>query len=315
LIVGIDIGGTKVALGVADHEGGLVAARRRGPPNADFEHELAAIAADAKALLAQAGGPRVDAIGIAAPGPLDRHRGVLQGPPNLPGWQEAPVVARLAAALGAPAFLENDANAAALAEGRFGAGRGAERLVYLTMSTGVGAGLLLDGRLYRGREDLAGELGHAPVEWEGEPCACGLRGCLEAYVGGRAWTQRLRAQAPETSRVMTLAGARDGITPEHVVVAAGQGDDYALTELERWCGYLARGIVAAAFAYAPDVVVLGTIAAAAGERLCLAPVRSLVAAHTWPQLSEGLRIEAAALWPQGAALAGVCAALEGLGER
>jgi glucokinase len=313
LIVGVDIGGTKTALGVADHAGRLRATCRRGAPGADWEAELAAIAEDARALLAQAGADAPEAIGIAAPGPLDRSRGVLVAPPNLPGWREVPVTARLADALGAPAFLENDANAAALAEWRFGAGRGVARLVYLTMSTGVGAGLVLDGRLYRGRGDYAGEIGHAPIEWNGEPCACGLRGCLEAYVGGRAWTRRLRERAPDASRAIALAGDRQRVAPEHVIAAAGQGDAFSRAELSRWVGYLARGVVWASFAYAPDAIVLGTIAAAAGDALCLAPLRAEVAAHCWPDLVAGVRIEPAALWPDGASLAGVCAALEGLG--
>lgn len=312
MIVGIDIGGTKTALGVADHSGRLRASRRRAAPAANWEAELAAIAADARALLDQVGAGAPAAIGIAAPGPLDRARGVLLGAPNLPGWRDVPVVARLAGALGAPAFLENDANAAALAEWRFGAGRGVARLVYLTMSTGVGAGLVLDGRLYRGRGDHAGEIGHAPVEWDGEPCACGLRGCLEAYVGGRAWTRRLRERAPDTSRATALAGGRARVSPQHVVAAAGQGDAWAAEELSRWVDWLARGVVWTAFAYAPDAIVLGTIAAAAGEALCLAPLRAQVASHCWPDVAAGMRIEAAALWPDGAALAGVCAALEGL---
>jgi glucokinase len=313
LIVGIDIGGTKTALGVADHNGRLVASRRRGAPAADWEQELVDIAGDARALLAEAGVPAPTAIGISAPGPLDRARGVLLAPPNLAGWRDVPVVSRLAAALGAPAFLENDANAGALAEWRFGAGRGAERLVYLTLSTGLGAGLVLDGRLYRGRGDHAGEIGHAPIEWEGLPCACGLRGCLEAYVGGRAWTRRLRELAPDTSRATALAGGRQRVAPEHVVAAAGQGDAWAQAELSRWVDLLARGIVWTLFAYAPDAIVLGTIAAAAGEAQCLAPLRARVAAHCWPDLVAGVRISPAALWPHGAALAGVCAALEALG--
>lgn len=312
MIVGIDVGGSKVALGVADEQGSLLATRRLPAPGADPEAALAAIAAQARELLREIGTREVRAVGIAAPGPLARREGRLLAPPNLPGWNGVPLAERLSAELGAPAYLENDANAAALAEWRFGAGRGVQRLVYLTMSTGVGAGLVLDGRLYRGRGDHAGELGHAPVEWDGAPCACGLRGCLEAYVGGRAWTRRLREALPDASLAVTLAGGRDRVTPVHAVAAAGQGDAPARAELARWVSYLARGLVLAAFAYAPDAIVLGTIAAAAGEALCLAPLRASLAAHVWPGIAEGLRVEAAALWPDGAALSGVCAALEGL---
>jgi glucokinase len=312
VLLGVDIGGSKIAMGVSDHAGRLRAVRRLGPPG-DPEATLDTLVREARALLDSAGLAAPEAIGIAAPGPLDRERGRLLDPPNLPGWRDVPVVSRLADALGAPAFLENDANAAALAEWRFGAARGALRVVYLTMYTGDGAGLVLDGRLYRGRGDHAGEIGHAPVEWEGRPCACGLRGCLEAYVGGRAWSERLRSDAPRDGRVAELAGAPERITPEHVLRAAGEGDAFALAELDRFTGWLARALVQATFAYAPDVIVLGTIVAAAGER-CLAPLRTRVREHLWPGLAEGLRIEASALWPDGAALAGVCAALEGRGS-
>lgn len=307
MIVGVDIGGSKVAVGVGDHAGRLHGARRL--PSAEPAATLVAVVDAARGLL---GGRTPEAVGIAAPGPLDRPAGRVCDPPNLAGWDDVPVVRELGRALGAPAFLENDANAAALAEWRFGAGRGASRVVYLTMSTGVGAGLVLDGRLYRGRADHAGEIGHVPVEWNGRACACGLRGCLEAYVGGRAWTAHLRERAPADGRVSALAGGADRITPEHLIAAAHEDDDFALAELERWNDWLARGLVQASFAYAPDVIVLGTIAAAAGEALCLEPLRSRVAARVWPRIADGLRIEAAALWPDGAALAGVCVALEAL---
>jgi len=235
--------------------------------------------------------------------------------PNLPGWQRAPVVESLSAALGRPVFLENDANAAALAEWRFGAGRGLSDVVYLTMSTGIGGGIILGGRLHRGVGASAGEVGHAPVEIPGEPCACGLSGCLEAYVGGAAWTRRLRLEAPEGSRVVALAGASEAVKPEHVMAAAHDGDPYALSELDRFNEYLARAIVTLAFTLAPEAVVLGTIASAAGEALCIGPVRARVRARTWPVLADGMRIVGAALGPRTADYAGICAGLEALAER
>ena len=156
MILGIDIGGSKVALALGDGEGRILGETRLGPPDPSPARALADILIEARGLLSGAGVAAPDAIGVSAPGPLDRRAGTLCGPPNLPTWRDAPVVGPLSEALGAPAYLENDANAAALAEWRFGAGRGARRLVYLTMSTGVGGGLVLDGRLYRGRGDLAG---------------------------------------------------------------------------------------------------------------------------------------------------------------
>jgi glucokinase len=180
------------------------------------------------------------------------------------------------------------------------------------MSTGVGGGLVLDGRIYRGVLASAGEVGHVPVEWDGEPCACGRRGCLEAYVGGASWTRRLRALAPEGSRVVALAGSRDAVTPRHLVAAAREGDAFALAEMTRWNDYVARGIVMVVMMLAPEAVVLGTIATAAGEELAFAPIRARVAERIWPHLRPGLRILPAALGEDLPYLAGISVAVEGV---
>ncbi len=283
-------------------------------PSGDPERDLDAVAADAAALLEEVGvaWSEVEAVGVSVPGPLDRERGAVLAPPNLPGWHDVALRERLAAAFGRPVHLENDANAAALAEWRFGAGRGFDDLVYLTMSTGIGGGLVLGGRLYRGAGGNAGEIGHVCVEPDGETCACGQRGCLEAYAGGAAWTRRLRENAPEASRAVALAGGRAQLSPEHVVAAAREGDGYALAELDRFNGYVARAIAMLVFVLAPQIVILGTIAAAAGEALCLAPLRQRVAERVWPILAHSVRIESAALGTQQADLAGLCVALQAL---
>jgi glucokinase len=315
VLVGIDIGATKVAIAVGSGEG-AIASRRRRPtaPSGDPEQDLARLADDVRAALAEAGAAPGDvrAIGVTAPGPLDPEAGVVILPPNLPGWRDVPISARLADALGAPVFLENDANAGALAEWHFGAGRGLRHMVFLTMSTGVGGGLVLDGRLYRGVLGSAGEIGHVPVEWEGEPCPCGQRGCLEAYTGGAAWTRRLRAIVPDEGRVAALAGGRERAKPEHLVAAAREGDPWARAELARWCDFVARGITITVMALAPQAVVLGTIAVAAGEELAFAPIRAQVAAHVWPHLARGLRILPAALGDELPYLAGLSVAVEAL---
>ena len=316
-VLGIDIGGTKLAIAIGGSDRVLEARWRRPmQPSGDPLRDLARIANDARRVATDAGVAlgSVDVVGVSAPGPLDPERGVVLGPPNLAGWDEAPVVAMLREALGRPVVLENDANAAALAEWRFGAGAGLSHLVYLTMSTGVGGGIVLGGRLHRGLAASAGEVGHAPVEVPGEPCACGLSGCLEAYVGGAAWTRRLRRETPAAGRIVALAGARDAITPAHAIAAAREGDAFALTEMARFNEYLARGIVGLAFTLAPEAVVLGTIARAAGEALCLGPVRDLVRARTWPALARGMRIVEAALGDATADYAGICVGLDALGE-
>ncbi|MDJ0868072.1 MAG: ROK family protein [Myxococcota bacterium] len=297
-LLGIDIGGTKLALAVGDETGRIDASVRLPMPLCgEPEQDLARVVEHAREVLGKAGAGAGDlaAVGVSAPGPLDAERGLILDPPNLPGWGRVPVRDHLRAALGVPVRIENDANAGALAEWHFGAGRGLSHVVYLTMSTGVGGGLILGGRLHRGVFSSAGEVGHMPIEWEGEPCSCGLRGCLEAYIGGRSWTRRLRAITPADSRVAALAGGREHARPEELVAAAREGDPFATAEMDRYNDYLARGLVALVFTVAPEAIVLGTIPTAAGEALCLRPVRERVARHVWPFLSQDLRIVPAAL--------------------
>jgi glucokinase len=311
--LGIDIGGTKLALAVGDESGRLLAQRRLPTRfTRDPARDLAALAGEARSLCAEAGLALSDlrGVGVAAPGPMDPATGVLLRPPNLPGWDEVPIRRLLGELLGIPVHVENDANAATLAEWRFGAGRGFQHVAFLTMSTGVGAGLVLGGKLYAGKLGMAGEVGHAPIEWDGEPCACGGRGCLEAYTGGAAWTRRLARTTPAGSRVAALAGAPERARPEHVVEAARAGDAFALAELARYNGYLARGITTLVFLLAPEVVILGTIPTAAGEELCLAPVREQVLARVWPLLGRELRILPSGLGPRLPYLAGLCVAME-----
>jgi glucokinase len=312
--LGFDIGGTKLAVVVGD-EAGRIAARRRRPiaASGDPRSDVDAMLRDAHELLAEAGvaASGLRGVGVAAPGPIDFARGVVESPPNLAGWDAVPLRAWLAAAFDAPVHLENDANAAALAEWRFGAGRGAQHLVYLTMSTGVGGGLVLDGRLYRGTGG-AGEAGHMPVEWgsESELCGCGRRGCLEAYTGGRRWTERLARITPAASRVAALAGGPANARPEHVIAAVREGDAFARGELDRWNHYLARGLAALSYVLAPEMFVLGTIATAAGEALCFEPQRRALAAAVWPSVARKAEIRGSALGEDRPYLAALCAALE-----
>ena len=290
----------------------------------DWRRDLAGLIDEARGLLrevSEAGGEAggegsgaLEAIGVSAPGPVDLRSGILRNPPNLPGWHDVPLVEVLVEAFGVPVHIENDANAAALAEHRFGAGRGASDMIYLTMSTGVGGGVICGGQLMRGGHGFAGELGHIPIVPSGLRCHCGLRGCLEAYVGGQAWAKRLRRVAPAAGRVCELAGGeRSKIGPEVLLMAAREGDAFALAELSRWLDRLASGLVALVMAFDPERIVLGTIAVAAGDALCLEPLRRRVAALVWPHQAEQLQILPAALGealPEQAALA-----VAGMGDR
>jgi glucokinase len=316
-LLGIDLGGTKVAYALAGEDGRPRIERRRPTePSGDPAADVARIAEDVRALLAEAKLAPADlaAVGVSIPGPFDPESGMVLRPPNLPGWDEVPLRDWLAKSLGVPIHLDNDANAAALAEWRFGAGQGARQLVYLTMSTGVGAGLILDGRIYRGVRAGAGELGHGAIEWNGDPCSCGLRGCPEAYLGGAALQRRWRAITPETSRMVALAGGREHVTPEHWLAAAREGDAFACEELERYDHYLGRLLALTIFALAPEVIVLGTIPTAAGDALCFDPVRRQVAATTWPQIARDVRIVPAALGANLPSYSGLAVAAEGARE-
>lgn len=312
LLLGLDIGGTKTAFVIADTEGTILA-RHRQPTSfsGDPRRDLEAIASAALALLAEAGGQPADLVraGAAVPGPFDPGSGTLLHPPNMPGWESVPVGDWLAQAFGCPVALENDANAAALAEHRFGAGRGLDDLVYLTMSTGVGAGIVSGGRVQRGSGSGAGEIGHVPVEWPGDPCNCGLRGCLEAYVGGACLQRRLAQTAPADSRVAQLAGGAAAARPEHLLEAAREGCPYALAEMERFNEYLARGIVQIGFTLDPAAVVLGTICVAAGEALCFGPLREKVRSRLWPSFADRLSILPAQLGSELPYHAALCVAL------
>ncbi len=310
-LLGIDIGGTKLMLTVGDGSGEPIAHQRRPmEPSGDPDRDLDRLVADARALWEDRGQGPLQAVGVSAPGPVDAASGMLLHPPNLPGWGEVALGPRLAEALGAPVRVENDANAAALAEWRFGAGRGTRDLVYLTMSTGIGGGLVLDGRLHRGAWGGAGEVGHVPIVPDGRECACGRHGCLEAYCGGLAWQARLREETPDDSDVMRRAGSRDAIRPEHLVSAALAGDGYALEEFARWRAHLVQGLVALVVTLEPERFVLGTIAVAAGEALCFAPLREALAPRLWPHQRGRVEIVPAGLGDALAQRAGLAAALE-----
>lgn len=317
-LLGIDIGGSKRVLAVGDHTAGAIA-RRRHPMrfSGDWRQDLRVMIGEARDLLNEVAGTGqgpLEAIGVAAPGPVERRTGVLLNPPNLPGWRDVPLAQVLEDAFGVPVRVENDANAAAMAEHRFGAGRGTLDMIYLTMSTGVGGGVISGGRLVQGANGFAGELGHIPIVRNGRRCHCGLRGCLEAYIGGQAWSKRLRRSVPESSRIFELVdGDRSRIAPESLLAAARADDSFAREELSRWLDDLALGIVPLVMAFDPERIVLGTIAVAAGEALCFEPLRERVGSRLWPEQAERLSIVPGMLGdalPEQAALAVAGAVME-----
>ncbi|MDI6893518.1 MAG: ROK family protein [Bacillota bacterium] len=294
--LGLDVGGTKVAGALVDDRG-QVRERVELPTLAEggFEVSFGQVAAVARSLVECAGGRgwRVGGAGAGFPGPLDPRAGVLHNPPNLPGWDGMRVGDFLADELGLPVVVENDANAAALGEARHGAGRGFSLVVYFTLGTGVGGGVVCDGRIFSGVRGAAAELGHLVVRAGGEPCRCGGRGCLEAYASGPALVRRARSALTGEGAGSLLAGVAP-LTGEAVVEAVRQGDPVAVRAWEETMEYLAAGVVSAVHAFNPDVVVVGGGLAAAGD-LLFAPLRRLVREQGMPYLVRDLEIRPAAL--------------------
>lgn len=273
--LGLDIGGTKLAAGVVRGDGSVLS-RARIPSQAAEgpDRMIERLLGLGRSVLAEAGMAAEDmtGIGIACGGPLDPERGIILSPPNLPGWDEVPLVEMVVEGLGRPAAVDNDATAGALAEWWFGAGRtsGATDLVYLTISTGVGGGLVLDQRLYRGATGNAGELGHLTVDYLGRECRCGRRGCLEAYASGTNIAARAREAiaSGESSALTTI----DGFTAGDVEEAAANGDALAMRIWDETTAILGSALANIIDVFDPTIVVLGGGVTRAGERL-LGPVR------------------------------------------
>ena len=266
LTVGVDVGGTKVAAGVVDETGKLLATTRRDTPSDDVTKVEDMIADAVRELTASY---QVGAIGVGAAGFVDALRSMVLFAPNL-AWRETPLRAAIEQRLGLPTVVENDANAAAWAEARFGAGRGEDHVVVLTVGTGIGGGIVIDGQLLRGRFGVAAEIGHLNIVPDGRRCGCGLQGCWEQYASGRALVQEAQEQASASpaiaKQLLSLANGRsEDITGPMITEAAQAGDVAALgcfDELGKWLG---RGMAQLAAILDPGIFVIGGGVSSAGE--------------------------------------------------
>src|SRR5271168_1675629 len=219
-ILGVDIGGTKVAVGLVDRGGNILTQGRKPMvANGTAEAGLAAVTSAIDSMMSPGGGIR--SIGICAPGPLDPKTGVVLNPPNLPCWRNFPLAGKIADKYHLPVKVDNDANAAALAETRWGAARGFRYVFYATIGTGIGTGIVLDGRIYRGNTGAAGEGGHVSIDYRGPRCKCGKLGCIEILAAGPAIGARARSKFKDDparrSAILDLAnGEVAAITSEMV---------------------------------------------------------------------------------------------------
>ena len=299
--LGIDIGGTKVAGGVVAADGTVLATARRATPGASVPATEDAIVAVVEELADGHDGDLVG-VGVGAAGWFDRSGDTVLFSPHL-AWRGSTLRADLAARLRQPVWVGNDADAAAWAEYRFGAARGAELALMVTLGTGIGGGIVLGGRLQRGAHGVAGEWGHMRVVPDGRLCACGNRGCWEQYVSGNALGQAARelaASSPATATHLLerADGRAEELTGEHVARAATAGDAAArelVTDVGAWLG---QGIADLAAVLDPDVVVVGGSVSLLGE-LLLAPARErLDRALPGRGYRPGPRVVAAELGPQ-----------------
>jgi glucokinase len=271
--IGIDIGGTKIAGGVVTGAGRILDRTRVPTPRDEGAATLTAVLAAVDELLARNAG--VSAIGVGAAGLVEWPGGHARWAPNN-SYRRLQLRRLVGERTGLPTTVDNDGNAAAWAEARFGAGAGRNDLVLVTVGTGIGGGLVLGGRLYHGEHGFAGELGHLIVAPDGDRCACGNRGCLEAMASGSALGRlgREAAAADPGGRLAALAAETGGpVTGEVVFAAASEGDKPALALFERVGTWLGVGIASLVTIFDPDLVVVGGGVAATGE-LLLAPARA-----------------------------------------
>lgn len=263
---GLDIGGTKcaVTLGAPQAETIDILAKRSFPTPSRWEDALEAMFQAVESLSQEHGlsMDQLSGVGVSCGNPLDAQKGLILSPPNLPGWDNVPITQMAKARLGAPAHLENDANACALAEWRWGAGRGSEHMVFLTFGTGMGAGLILNGRLYRGRNGNSGEVGHWRLNEFG-PVGYGKLGSFEGFCSGGGLRQLgldLALQAVQLGKSpLYIADGMDQVSAKTIAEAARKGDETALKVFEICGRQLGRGLSMIVDIINPERIVIGSI--------------------------------------------------------
>ena len=261
--LGVDIGGTKVAVGVVDDDGKILSQTRtpmvaNGTAEAGFDAVDKAI----QSVMATDAGNEIRGIGICAPGPLDPRTGVVLNPPNVSCWRNFPLAERVRAQYGIPVKVDNDANAAALAETRWGAARGFRYVFYATIGTGIGTGIVFDGSIYHGKTGSAGEGGHVSIDYRGPVCGCGKRGCIEVLASGTAIGARARAKVvADKSRHSAMLDLANGdvasITSQSVAQANATGDPMAQEVLAETVELLTPWLGSIVDLLDPDVIVIG----------------------------------------------------------
>lgn len=281
LLAGIDIGGTKIALALATPDCEIVAGHNFLTQVSDGPEKILQRTLDQlEKLVEETGAAEVLKIGVGCAGPLDVRRGMTLSPPNLPGWDEFPIVEIIRRRMKVPVVLDNDANAAALAERRFGAGKEFKNLVYVTVSTGIGGGVIIDGKLVHGNTGNAGEIGHITVMPGGVKCGCGARGCLEAVCSGTGIARRFaeKINSGAASSLTEKIQSVEQITAKNIAEAAAAGDPLAVDIWEETIFYLSLGISNIIVMFEPEAIIIGGGVSMTGEQL-FRPLRQHINKH------------------------------------
>jgi len=318
--LGIDIGGTKCTV-VAGTEDMEILGRKQFPTDhvGGPDHTIAELLEKSHEIISGLKDHQLLATGISCGGPLDSRKGIIQSPPNLPGWDNIPIVKIFAEMFGVPAFLQNDANACALAEWKFGAGQGTENMIFLTFGTGMGAGLILNGRLYSGTNDLAGEVGHIRLAEDG-PEGYGKKGSFEGFCSGGGISKLAKSVVKEKLRkgekVAFCHGEQElnNITAKDIADAAHAGDKTALEILDMSGEYLGKGLSVLIDILNPQRIVIGSIYARAGqffEPSC----KRVIEKEALKPASRVCEIVPAALGDEVGEFACLCVAIDGMNNR
>jgi glucokinase len=285
----IDLGGTRFRVAAVSPEGRILErSDHLTQAEAAPEVVIAELSAAVAEISGRVGSAHILGLGVAAPGPLDPDAGIVYWAPNLPLWVNVPLTKLLSAATGLPVVVGNDANLAGFAEARCGAGCGAMNLVYLTVSTGVGSGIVVNGQLLLGDKGAAAEAGHMAISRDGPLCSCGNRGCLEAYASGTSLAKRAR-EAIAVGRPTTLVAEGEGLDATHIAAAAEAGDSLAQELIADAGRALGLGVRNLLHLFNPSVVVIGGGVSHIGPRLW-DPMMDVIAADTWDIYRQGLRV-------------------------
>ena len=298
-VVGVDLGATKIAMGLIDPADRIVAYRRM-PTNAtegpqSVVERIAQSVAELEDELPD--GKRIAALGICSPGPVDHRTGMLLDPPNLAGLHNAPLRQMLIKRLDLPVSLEHDAKAAALGEFHYGAGQGERSMVFIVVGTGVGAAIIIDGQLYRGAHNSAGEVGHITLDRHGELCSCGCRGCVETYASGPGLARHYQRALEREGRGYQHEG-QEPVTGKLVARLAGQGDALAKQVITQAGEMLGVAIASMAMILDIELYVIGSSVAKSGD-LLLDPARKTVPHYSHQSVGSRVRIVTTELWDDG----------------